>query len=79
MTDTMIAMEWRIVDTILVDTLEIGDWINVAGEIVEIIEVFDDAETNNIMIAYQNDMDEEYEIGFAWDSMIDVYLLVDSE
>lgn len=79
MTDTMIAMEWRIVDRVLVDTLEIGDWIKAAGELVEIISILDDTESDGIAILYENDMDEQYEVVLSWDAMIDVYMLVDSE
>lgn len=79
MTDTMIAMEWRIVDKVLVDTLEIGDWIKAAGELVEIISILDDTESDGIAILYENDMDEQYEVVLSWDAMIDVYMLVDSE
>lgn len=78
MTDTMTSMNWTVIDKILVDTLETGDWIKVAGDIVEIIDIYDEDNTDNIVIVYQNDLDEEYEVSYKWDSHINVYMLVDS-
>ena len=78
MTDTMTSMNWTVIDKILVDTLEIGDWIKVAGDVVEIIDIYDEDNTDNIVIVYQNDLDEEYEVSYKWDSHINVYMLVDS-
>lgn len=77
MTATIVGMNWFIIDTILVDTLEIGDHIEVDGTIVEIIDIEDDID--GIWLSWKDDFDNEY--GDLFDPMmnINIYMELDRD
>lgn len=76
MTDTMISMEWRCVDNLTADTLEIGDNIlGAEGEIVEIIGI--DEYEEHIVVMYSDDYGDVYSEQFSYEKAVDIYMLFD--
>ena len=76
MNATMTSMEWRIIDTIYPDQLEIGDNVYSDG-IVEIIDIFDTEYgiTANAIDEYGDVIDIEYIDG----DMVDIFMLFEEE
>ena len=60
MADTMLVMDYRLVDVLNADQLEIGDLIGYGDEIVEIIEIA--PIKNGFALVIKNDFDEKDEI-----------------
>ena len=76
MTATMKTMEWRIVDTLYPDQLEIGDNVYSDG-IVEIVEIIDteDGITVNAIDEYGDIIEIEY----LDDDAVDIFMLFDED
>jgi hypothetical protein len=60
MADTMLVMDYRLVDVLNADQLEIGDLIGYGDEVVEIIEIA--PIKNGFALVIKNDFDEKDEI-----------------
>lgn len=74
MADTMDVMEWRIVDTILADTLEVGDYVkDPDGNIAEIIDLFEEQEV--LLVSTSDDYGDLCEWPVEYDAMVDIYML----
>jgi len=57
MSDTMISMDFVMVDILNVDQLEPNDYIMIDGEIVQVMNIA--SMKNGYVIAYSNDFGEE--------------------
>lgn len=78
MNATMTIMEWRVVDNILVDTLEVGDNILIDGNIVEIVDLYE--ETEALIITYLDEYGDLVEdTALNYDDKIDIYMLFDGD
>lgn len=77
MTATMNDMNWFIIDTILVDTLQVGDYIEVENTIVQITAI-DDDETGT-WLSWRDDYDNEYEDCWGSMEMINIYMELDRD
>ena len=60
MADTMLVMDYRLVDVLNADQLEVGDLIGYGDEVVEIIEIA--PIKNGFALVIKNDFDEKDEI-----------------
>ena len=76
MTATINVMEWRKVDTIPADSLEIGDWVlDPDGNIAEVIDIADESES--LIISSSDDYGDLCEWNIDYESRIDLYWLFD--
>ena len=70
----MINMEMIKADTLTIDSLEIGDLISYADEIVEVIFIESDSTGDNYDVQIVNDFGEKEIIQFAFDDEVDWYV-----
>jgi hypothetical protein len=77
MSATMIDMELIKADSLSVDTIEIGDLIEVDNEIVEVTFIESDSTGDNYDVEITNDFGESEVIQFAFDDEVDLYVLVE--
>lgn len=73
----MIDMELIKADSLSVDTIEIGDLIEVDNEIVEVTFIESDSTGDNYDVEITNDFGESEVIQFAFDDEVDLYVLVE--
>ena len=77
MNATIACMEWRCVDTILADTLEIGDYIvDPDGQVAEIIDIVD-SDGDALLLSTSDDYGDLCEWSISYDAMIEIYWLFD--
>lgn len=60
MADTMLVMDYRLVDVLNADQLEVGDLIGLGDEVVEIVDIA--PIKNGFALVVKNDFDEKDEI-----------------
>ena len=73
----MIDMELIKADSLSVDTIEIGDLIEVDNEVVEVTFIESDSTGDNYDVEITNDFGESEVIQFAFDDEVDLYVLVE--
>lgn len=68
----MLTMEYRMVDILKADQLEVGDLIGLGDEIVEVVNVkpHDDGFT----LTFKNDFDEKDEIEISYDQNFGLFV-----
>jgi hypothetical protein len=74
MSATMINMEMIKADTLTIDSLEIGDLISYADEIVEVIFIESDSTGDNYDVQIVNDFGEKEILQFKFDDEVDWYV-----
>ncbi len=77
MADTMINMELVKADTLTVDSLQIGDLVEVYGEIVEVIFIESDSTGDNYDIQVRNDFGETEVVQFAFNDELNWYVYLE--
>jgi translation elongation factor P/translation initiation factor 5A len=77
MADTMIFMDLVHVDTITVNSLELGDLISYNDEIVEVIFIECDSTGDNYDIEIVNDFGEKEMIQFAYTDKVNIYFYLE--
>ena len=77
MTATMTTMEWRVVDILNADQLEIGDNINVGDIIVEITGIEETA--SSYIIEYIDDFGDLMETEIFDDETVEIYMIFDED
>ena len=70
----MINMEMIKADTLTIDSLEIGDLISYADELVEVIFIESDSTGDNYDVQIVNDFGEKEIIQFKFDDEVDWYV-----
>ena len=70
----MINMEMIKADTLTIDSLEIGDLISYADEIVEVIFIESDSTGDNYDLQIVNDFGEKEILQFKFDDEVDWYV-----
>ena len=70
----MINMEMIKADTLTIDSLEIGDLISYADEIVEVIFIDSDSTGDNYDVQIVNDFGEKEILQFKFDDEVDWYV-----
>ena len=74
MSATLINMEMIKADTLTIDSLEIGDLISYADEIVEVIFIESDSTGDNYDVQIVNDFGEKEILQFKFDDEVDWYV-----
>lgn len=77
MSATIIDMELIKADSLSIDTIEIGDLIEVDDEIVEVTFIESDSTGDNYDVEITNDFGESEVVQFAFDDEVDLYVLVE--
>ena len=77
MTATIMDMELVKADSLPIYLLELGDLIKVDDDIVEITFIESDSTGDNYDIEVTNDFGESEIIQFAFDTIVDLYVLVE--
>lgn len=77
MSATMIDMELIKADSLSVDTIQIGDLIEVNDEVVEVTFIESDSTGDNYDVEITNDFGESEVVQFAFDDEVDLYVLVE--
>ena len=70
-------MELIKADSLSIDTIEIGDLIEVDDEIVEVTFIESDSTGDNYDVEITNDFGESEVVQFAFDDEVDLYVLVE--
>jgi hypothetical protein len=73
MTATMLTMDYRLVDVLNADQLEVGDLIGLGDEIVKIIDIA--SEKNGFVITYENDFSEKETVEINDDEQFELFVL----
>ncbi len=73
----MINMELVKADTLTVDSLQIGDLVEVYGEIVEVIFIESDSTGDNYDIQVRNDFGETEVVQFAFNDELNWYVYLE--
>jgi hypothetical protein len=73
MTATMLTMDYRLVDVLNADQLEIGDLIGLGDEIVKIIDIA--LQKNGFVITYENDFSEKETVEINDDEQFELFVL----
>jgi hypothetical protein len=73
MTATMLTMDYRLVDVLNADQLEIGDLIGLGDEIVKIIDIA--LQKNGFVITYENDFSEKETAEINDDEQFELFVL----
>ena len=79
MTATIKTMKFVYADLLTPSQLMPGDYINIENNIVEVIDVVDDALGDVYTITYSNDFSERETFDFAFDEQIPMYVFVDTD
>lgn len=77
MAATMKTMEWRIVDTLYPDQLEIGDNIYTEDGLAEIVEIIENAD--GITVNVVDEYGDILEVDFSDNDMVDIFMLFDED
>jgi hypothetical protein len=73
MTDTINAMDYRLVDVLNVDQLEVDDLIGIEDEVVRV--VFVDSLKDGYIVTFENEFGEKDFIEVSDDEQFDLYIL----
>ena len=73
MSDTILAMDYRLADVLNADQLEVGDLIGIANEVVEILEM--SPLKNGYVLTIKNDFDEKELIEISDDEQFELFVL----
>ena len=73
MTDTIISMDYRLVDTLNADQLEPDDLIGIAGEVVKIISIT--PIKNGFALIYENEFNEKDVLEIFDHEQFELYVL----
>jgi hypothetical protein len=73
MSATMIDMDYRLVDVLNADQLEVGDLIGLSGEVVKVISI--DGLPNGYLVTHENEFGEKDSIEISDDESFELYLL----
>ena len=73
MSATITSMDYRLVDTLNADQLEVGDLIGLADEVIEIIEIT--PLQNGFALTVKNDFHEKDLVEISDDEQFDLYVL----
>jgi hypothetical protein len=73
MTATMLTMDYRLVDVLNADQLEVGDLIGLGDEIVKIIDIA--SEKNGFVITYENDFSEKETVEIKDEEQFELFVL----
>lgn len=79
MTATITNMELVYADLLTPSQLMEGDLINIDMDIVEVIEIVDDATGDNYVITYRNEYGEEDEYSCTYEEMFKLYVFIDRD
>lgn len=79
MTATINSMELVYADLLTPSQLMEGDLINIDMDIVEVINIVDDATGDNYIITYRNDYGEENELECTYEEMFKLYVMIDRD
>jgi hypothetical protein len=77
MNATINIMELVKADNLIVYSLEVGDLIKHDSDIVEIIDIAADSTGDNYYLTLVNDFGEEELASYAFDSYVDLYVMVE--
>ena len=77
MADTIMNVELIKADVLMVDSLEIGDFISYNDEIVEVLFIESDSTGDNYDIEVVNDFGENEVVQFAFNEFVDWYVYLD--
>ena len=75
MSDTIINMDYLLVDKLTPDQLESGDFIEVDDEIVSVIEVSDDSTGDYYIVSFENEFGEKDVTKFFYTDAIKLFIL----
>lgn len=73
MTDTIIAMDYRLVDVLNADQLEVGDLIGLNEEVVKLIEIV--PAKFGFVITYENEFGEKEIADITDDEQFELFIL----
>ena len=73
MSDTLISMDYRFVDILNADQLEVDDLIGWDSEVVKIILI--QPTKTGLLLTIENDFSEKYEIEINDDEKFELYIL----
>ncbi len=73
MTDTIIAMDYRLVDVLNADQLEVGDLIGLNDEIVKLIEIA--PAKFGYVVTYENEFGEKEITDITDDEQFELFIL----
>lgn len=71
--DTMLTMDYRLVDVLNADQLEVGDLIGLQNEIVEVLEIA--PLKNGFALTIKNDFDEKDIVEISDDEQFELFIL----
>lgn len=69
----MLTMDYRLVDVLNADQLEVGDLIGLANEVVEILEI--SPLKNGFALTIKNDFDEKEIVEILDDEQFELFIL----
>lgn len=73
MTDTIIAMDYRLVDVLNADQLEVGDLIGLNEEVVRVIEIA--SAKFGFVLTYENEFGEKEIADITDDEQFELFVL----
>ena len=79
MTATMLDMELVYADLLTPAQLMEGDLINIDMDIVEVVDIADDATGDNYTITYRNEFGEEDEYTCNYEEVFKLYVFVEGD
>ena len=79
MTATMNSMKFVYADLLTPGQLMIGDMINIDNDIVEVIDIVDDATGDNYTITHRNDYGEEEQTECTYEEMFKLYVFIEED
>ena len=79
MVDTITNMKFVYADLLTPSQLMAGDLINVDNDIVEVVQIIDDATGDNYIITYVNDFNEESELNCKYEDKFELYVFIEED
>jgi len=72
-------MKFVYADLLTPSQLMAGDLINVDNDIVEVVQIIDDATGDNYIITYVNDFNEESELNCKYEDKFELYVFIEED
>lgn len=79
MTDTINTMKFVFADLLTPSQLMAGDLIEIENEIVEVVQVIDDATGDNYTITHVNDFSEEAQTTCTYEDVFRFYVFIEED
>lgn len=79
MTDTINTMKFVFADELIPSQLMAGDLIEIDNEIVEVVQIIDDATGDNYTITHVNDFSEEAQTECKYDDTFKFYVFIEED